>query len=78
MFPLPPPTHGTLMAGIVVVLTELFARDGLPPYSALMCAGEGGREGGPGGAGLGLTRGGAGRGEGLLVSIGMRDDGSDS
>ena len=35
-------------------------------------------EGGPGGAGLGLTRGGAGRGEGLLVSIGRRDDGSDS
>ena len=32
----------------------------------------------PGGDGLGLTRGGAGRGEGLLVSIGMRDDGSDS
>ena len=28
-------------------------------------------------AGLGLTRGGAGRGEGLLVSIGMSDDGSD-
>ena len=42
MFPPPPPTHSTL---VVVIVTEHFARDGLPPYSALMRAGEGGRDG---------------------------------
>jgi len=55
-------THGKVMGMVVVTEHACW----------------GGREGWPGGAGLGLTRGGAGRGEGLLVSIGMRDDGIDS
>ena len=38
----PPPTHGTLMLMMVVVTEH---GDFLPPYSAFMHPGEGGREG---------------------------------